>query len=80
MAKKPTLEQVRLQQSVSALELGKRAGVAHTTILDIEQRNAKPHLATIRKLAAALGVTPQDIAWPGDPFSKLDPDEGQAPE
>jgi transcriptional regulator with XRE-family HTH domain len=56
---------------MSATELATRAKVATSTITAIE-RGAMPHMATIRKLAAALGCEPQDIAWPGDPFGELE--------
>lgn len=36
----------------------------------------KPQLATIRKLATALGVDAADIAWPGDPLGLGDESEG----
>jgi transcriptional regulator with XRE-family HTH domain len=74
LGKRPTLEEARLSKLFSAYELAKRSGVAHTTIIDIEQKNAKPRLSTIRKLADALGVDPRDIAWPGNPLRQPDPD------
>jgi len=58
---------------MSATELAARAKVATSTIMAIE-RGAAPHMGTIRKLAAALGCEPQDIAWTGDPFGALDSD------
>jgi transcriptional regulator with XRE-family HTH domain len=75
LAKRPTLEEARLSKLLSAFELAKRSGVAHTTILDIEQKNAKPRLSTIRKLAEVLGVDPREIAWPGNPLRQLDDDD-----
>jgi transcriptional regulator with XRE-family HTH domain len=75
LAKRPTLEEARLDKLLSAYELAKRSGVAHTTILDIEQKNAKPRLSTIRKLAEVLGVDPRDIAWPGNPLRQPDDDD-----
>jgi DNA-binding Xre family transcriptional regulator len=66
-----TLRQMRLKRAMSATELGRAAGVYTSTITDIEA-GAQPRMATIRKLAAALGCEPQDIAWPGDPFGPLD--------
>lgn len=66
-----TLKQMRLQRALSMSELARAAGVSASTIMDIEA-GAQPRMRTIRKLAAALGCEPQDIAWPGDPFGELD--------
>ena len=77
MAERPSLTTLRLRAALSMNELAKRAGVSASTVLDIE-RGAHARMATMRKLAAALGVAPQDIGWPGDPFSKLDIGEEQA--
>ncbi len=71
VAGKPTLRQARIGKLLSANELGKLAGVAASTVLDIEA-GAKPRLSTIRKLAKALDVAPTDIDWPGDPLADLD--------
>lgn len=68
-----TLQQMRLQRALSMSELARAAGVSASTIMDIEA-GAQPRMRTIRKLAAALGCEPQDIAWPGDPFEPLDMD------
>jgi transcriptional regulator with XRE-family HTH domain len=74
MAERPSLTMLRLRAALSMNELAARAGVSPSTIMDIE-RGAQPRMATMRKIAAALGVRPQEIAWPGDPFSQLDLDE-----
>lgn len=60
-----------VKRSISANELGRLAGVAASTVLDIEA-GAKPRLSPIRKLAKALDVAPTEIDWPGDPFAELD--------
>jgi DNA-binding Xre family transcriptional regulator len=77
MANKPTLAQLRIQKLLSAYELAKKAEVAASTILDIEN-GAKPRLSTIRKLSTALECQPSDIDWPGDPLGvgREDDDEG----
>ncbi len=74
MAERPSLTTLRLRAALSMNELARKAGVSPNTVMDIE-RGSRPRMSTMRKLAVALGVTPQDIGWPGDPFSKLDPDE-----
>jgi transcriptional regulator with XRE-family HTH domain len=71
VADKPTLTEARLRAVMSMNELADAAKVSASTVMDIE-RGARPRMATIRKLAAALGMAPQDIAWPGDPFSSLE--------
>jgi DNA-binding XRE family transcriptional regulator len=76
VAARPTLTEVRLRAALSMNELARDAGVSASTVLDIE-RGATPRMATIRKLAKALGIAPQDIAWPGDPFSALDLSAGE---
>ncbi len=74
VAGKPTLRQARIRRLLSANELGKLAGVAASTVLDIEA-GARPRLSTIRKLAKALDVAPIEIDWPGDPLAGLDSTE-----
>lgn len=69
---KPTLRQARVSKLLSANELGKLAGVAASTVLDIEG-GARPRLSTIRKLATALEMAPTDIEWPGDPLAEVEP-------
>jgi transcriptional regulator with XRE-family HTH domain len=79
MAERPSLTTLRLRAAMSMNELARKAGVSPNTVMDIE-KGATPRMATMRKIAAALSVSPQDIAWPGDPFSKLDPDTDQESE
>jgi DNA-binding Xre family transcriptional regulator len=70
-AQRLTLTQMRLRRAMSATELAVQAKVSTSTITAIE-RGAEPRMSTIRKLAAALGCEPQDIAWPGNPFGLLE--------
>jgi DNA-binding XRE family transcriptional regulator len=74
MADRPSLTILRLKAALSMNELARQARVSPNTVMDIE-RGSRPRMSTMRKLAAALDVKPQDIAWPGDPFSQLDPEE-----
>lgn len=69
MSEKPTLRQARLARSLSTGDLARKADLASGTISSIEA-GKHPRLSTIRKLSEALGVAPQDIAWPGDPFGE----------
>lgn len=69
MAAKPTLEQVRVRKLWSPNRLSKESGVAVTTILGVERGEVRRvRLGTIEKLSKALGVEPDAIAWPGNPF------------
>jgi transcriptional regulator with XRE-family HTH domain len=70
---KMTLSQARLRRLWSIHELSEVSGVAVTTIIAIERNEltSHPQLRTIKKLAAALGVDPQDVEWPGDPLGEL---------
>ena len=70
VAGKPTLREKRLEAALSMNELATEANVSASTVMDIE-RGASPRMATIRKLAKALGCAPQDIAWPGEPFGNV---------
>ena len=56
----PRLREVRHRLAYSQEELAERSGVARSTIIKLEAgRQAWP--ATVRKLAAALGVKPADL-------------------
>lgn len=60
----PTLRALREARAYSIADLAERAGVGETTIWEIETGRRVPHPRTRRKLAAALGVEPSEIAWP----------------
>lgn len=51
----------RRRRGLTQRQLGELAGVAHTTVQQLEslRRGAYPH--SIRKLAIALGVEPMDL-------------------
>ncbi len=55
------LRQLRQEQALSLRELAQKTGIAFDTInkLELGRREAQPR--TIRKLAAALGVEPEDL-------------------
>jgi transcriptional regulator with XRE-family HTH domain len=56
-----SLREIRLRQALSQRDLAQQAGVAPKTVVDLELGRQEPRLRTIRKLAAALGVPPQEI-------------------
>jgi transcriptional regulator with XRE-family HTH domain len=55
------LQEIRERQFLTQQELADLAGVAKVTIARIETGVTRPSFATIRKLAAALGVEPAEI-------------------
>lgn len=61
----------REQQIWSQADLARESGLSKTTIVQLEADRDKARPSTIRKLATALGVTPQWLAFgeaadPGD--------------
>lgn len=52
----------REKAALSTRELAELADVAPRTIWRIEGRQGMPHPSTRRKIAAALGIEPSDIA------------------
>jgi len=57
----PALAAHRRRRGLTQRQLGELAGVAHTTVQHLEtlQRGAYPK--TLRKLATALGLAPEDL-------------------
>jgi transcriptional regulator with XRE-family HTH domain len=57
----PGLAAHRYRRCLTQRQLGELAGVAHTTVQQLEtlQRGAYPK--TLRKVATALGVAPEDL-------------------
>ena len=57
----PALAAHRRRRGLTQRQLGELAGVAHTTVQKLEtlQRGAYPK--TLRKLASALGLAPEDL-------------------
>jgi transcriptional regulator with XRE-family HTH domain len=55
------LRQLRKQSLMTQEELAERSGVAVSTIIRIERNQVEPHGSTIRKLAEALQVEPQEL-------------------
>lgn len=61
----PSLRRIRLQQSFSQRDLAREADVAQRTVTSAEQ-GAAVTLRTTRKLAPALGVTPDELRAESD--------------
>ena len=51
------LRQLRTNQNLSLRELGKRTGLSHSFICDIEKGRCMPSIETLDTLARSLGVT-----------------------
>jgi transcriptional regulator with XRE-family HTH domain len=60
------LRDLRKRALMSQRELAKRSGVGVTTIVRIERNQVEPHGSTIRKLAEALEVEPQELVRRAD--------------
>jgi XRE family transcriptional regulator, regulator of sulfur utilization len=55
------LRELRVQRALSLRALGERSGVSFATINNLENGNRPARLATIRKLAEALDVEPNEL-------------------
>jgi transcriptional regulator with XRE-family HTH domain len=60
------LKQIREAQFLTQAELAERSGVSRPTIARIEQ-DGGARFVTIRKLAEALGVTPNELVGADQP-------------
>jgi transcriptional regulator with XRE-family HTH domain len=61
MADAIRLREVRERRFLTQQQLAERAGVAKVTIARIETGATRPSFTTVRKLAAALEVSPEEI-------------------
>ena len=59
----PTLREWRDKQNLTVLQLAEQSGITRGTIYGIEKGNHWPTRRTIRALAKALGVKPEDIEF-----------------
>jgi transcriptional regulator with XRE-family HTH domain len=57
----PALATHRRQRSLTQRQLGELAGVAHTTVQQLESLSRGAYPQTIQKLASALGLEPEDL-------------------
>ena len=57
----PGLAEHRRRQGLTQRQLGELAGVAHTTVQQVETLRRGAYPQTVRKLATALGVEPADL-------------------
>jgi len=59
------LRELRTRAALSQRDLAKKAGVAQTTVVRLEQGDPNVLPSTVRKLARALKVKPTDL-WEAD--------------
>lgn len=59
-----TIRQLMEQQDVTLMQLATRARVSISTLQRIMEGKVSPWRKTKEDIAAALGVTVDDIAWP----------------
>ena len=59
------LKELRQRRVLTLHELGERSGVAYNTIWRLENAKTGAQPRTIRKLAAALGVEPEELVEMG---------------
>jgi transcriptional regulator with XRE-family HTH domain len=57
----PGLTADRRRRGLTQRQLGELAGVAHTTVQQLEALKRGAYPQTLRKLATALGVAPEDL-------------------
>jgi transcriptional regulator with XRE-family HTH domain len=57
----PGLAEHRRRLGLTQRELGELAGVAHTTVQQLESLSRGAYPQTLRKLATALGVAPEEL-------------------
>lgn len=55
------LRDLRKRALLTQKQLAEKSGVGVTTIIRIERNQVEPHGSTIRKLADALGVGPEEL-------------------
>jgi transcriptional regulator with XRE-family HTH domain len=58
----PTLREARRARLLTIRDLAAKAGVSTKTVVDVEAGRVAPKFRTIRRLAAALAVSPVEIA------------------
>lgn len=61
LPKLPRLKAIRLQKMLSQEELAEKAGLSRVAVTRLETGRVDARFATVRKLAAALGVEPTDL-------------------
>jgi transcriptional regulator with XRE-family HTH domain len=60
------LRDLRKRRLLTQEQLAERSGVGVATIIRVERNQVEPQGSTIRKLAAALNVAPEELVKAGD--------------
>jgi transcriptional regulator with XRE-family HTH domain len=55
----------RTLRTLTQVELARKAGISQAALVRIERNQADPHVSTIRKLATALEVSPEQLILDG---------------
>jgi transcriptional regulator with XRE-family HTH domain len=55
----------RTLRTLTQVQLAERAGLSAAALVRIENNQADPHVSTIRKLANALEVSPEELILDG---------------
>jgi transcriptional regulator with XRE-family HTH domain len=74
---KVRLREVRERKLLTQQELADRSGLTQTTISAIEVGKHEPRISTIRRLAAALGVEPEELVVGQEPAPASEPSTGE---
>jgi transcriptional regulator with XRE-family HTH domain len=61
----PGLATHRRRRGLTQRQLGELAGVAHTTVQQLESLRRGAYPQTLRKLASALGIAPEELLHRG---------------
>lgn len=57
----PRVKELRIEKGLSQEALAQRAGISFSTVNKVENRRKSPTLATLDKLAEALGVDTKEL-------------------
>jgi transcriptional regulator with XRE-family HTH domain len=60
------LREIRKRSLMTQEQLAERSGVAVSTIIRIERNRVEPHGSTVRRLAEALEVEPEELVRRAD--------------
>lgn len=55
------LKDLRVRRALTQEELADKARIGKNTVNRIERNLTEPHMSTLRKIAAALGVEPSEL-------------------
>jgi transcriptional regulator with XRE-family HTH domain len=66
----PGLSAHRRQRGLTQRQLGELAGVAHTTVQQLESLRRGAYPQTMRKLVTALGIAPEELLHKREPNAK----------